>query len=886
MDTVLEWLFPGKWGGLTGVENWSPDLLTTHEPLFVVIAFVMAAVYAALIFLVVYSYRREGEAPARAKAMLAAIRIAVITLIFLVLLRPALVFHWSSPVYDSVVVLIDDSNSMSFKDDYADPNLGSDPNKPSPSAAKLAGFLHSRPGQLNTFSRMGIVRTSLTDANGVLKRLASDHRLVFLRYPSTQPSRAVDEIGDTGDPVLAGGAREPGPGYEKLLKVLADSNGLASTGQETNIVEGLRGGLRAVLPKLRNQEVTGLIHIGDGQVAVEQPTGPLSSAWEGARDSERTIPRFAVMVGDPTPPKTIRVVELQAPPKVRAGMPVEFSTTLSHRHMERQRVTLELYRRDANQPAEQGKLVNTWDVDLTDGDAAEGAQTKGVQRVTWQQDVGEAGAFTYRLQIKPLPNVRGPDEGGKEVNVAVSEGFVKLLLISGDSGKEYQFFTNLLLRDPNSYRVSIWLQNLEPNMTQLGTELRDSKTGVTVSMRIKDLPHTKKELLGGDPNDPNAIGYDAVILYDPEPTEGGFDKKFMQLLDEYVKVHGRGLCYIGSNKHSESALLKTEGHELLSDLLPVVLAPNTLDITDRIGDRPPEAWPVQLTSYGDEHPLMRLEPTQRESGDVWAVLPGLYWSHAVMRVKPGASILAVNSNPLRRTERNEREPLIAVQTVGKGGRVLYIGSDETWRWRSLRDATFYQRFWSNVVTYLTAVERQRITITAGGEKFSPRGPITLEVEAYDRNYEALKDPNFNLEAVEDSNQVRRMITLKAVPGKPGRYAWTLAGKEMLPLGRYTLKPADLTVDDGVARKRIEIAAPAVEYARTEADPRTLETIASRKENFLQIYDIGRLADLIPFKPATVPSKDQRELWDSLLTLLLIVLLLAIEWALRKKYNMA
>jgi hypothetical protein len=47
-----------------------------------------------------------------------------------------------------------------------------------------------------------------------------------------------------------------------------------------------------------------------------------------------------------------------------------------------------------------------------------------------------------------------------------------------------------------------------------------------------------------------------------------------------------------------------------------------------------------------------------------------------------------------------------------------------------------------------------------------------------------------------------------------------------------------------------------------------------------------LADLIPFKPATVPSKDQRELWDSLLTLLLIVLLLAIEWALRKKYNMA
>ena len=66
----------------------------------------------------------------------------------------------------------------------------------------------------------------------------------------------------------------------------------------------------------------------------------------------------------------------------------------------------------------------------------------------------------------------------------------------------------------------------------------------------------------------------------------------------------------------------------------------------------------------------------------------------------------------------------------------------------------------------------------------------------------------------------------------------------------------------------------------------MQNIASRPENFLAIHEIDRLADLVPVDRKTAVREVPWELWDSNLMLLLIVVLLAVEWALRKKYNMA
>ena len=90
----------------------------------------------------------------------------------------------------------------------------------------------------------------------------------------------------------------------------------------------------------------------------------------------------------------------------------------------------------------------------------------------------------------------------------------------------------------------------------------------------------------------------------------------------------------------------------------------------------------------------------------------------------------------------------------------------------------------------------------------------------------------------------------------------------------------------MASKRITIENPRAEARRSEASPATLQTFATRAEFCLRAHEVDRLAELIPAGRLKAAEEKTWELWDSPLTLVLILTLLGIEWILRKKYNMA
>jgi hypothetical protein len=355
-----------------------------------------------------------------------------------------------------------------------------------------------------------------------------------------------------------------------------------------------------------------------------------------------------------------------------------------------------------------------------------------------------------------------------------------------------------------------------------------------------------------------------------------------------VERHGGGLCYIAGNKYS-AAILRSKGpYEVLGGILPVVLGANTNDIIERIGRRRPQAWPVRMTSYGAEHPVTRFGGTAEESARIWQALPGVYWSHPVLKTKPLARTLAVSSNPLRRTARNEPEPLVVAQPFGTG-RVLYVGFDGTWRWRFLRDGYYHRLFWSNVVRYLATLRARHVIITAGGDRFSAGERITIEAEAFDENFTPLKADTFDVEMIDTKTGQGETIVLKAVldkDGEPtGRYKATIRATRKGTF-ELTAMRGDPLAKEKVQSKTIRIELPKAEEVRAEADRATMANIAVRPEHFLEIQDVDRLAELIPPDRKTLVNEVPRELWSSNLMLLLIVLLLTVEWILRKKFNMA
>jgi len=870
LSELWQWLLGIRPAEFAGAGGWHFSFVARYGN-YVNLALIVA--FAALVYLVVRSYRREGDAPWRAKCAPAAIRILIIVLLFAILLQPAIVLRFTRTLYRDVVVLIDDSLSMSFPDRYQDARK----------REKLAGALGVNVDELGRIPRSEIVRRLLARRNGPLAELAKDHPLVLMGFstarPGTEPytqkllDLPVAVASRTGgqDASATTVPAQPPPGGEADSRFGPALAALGADGFETKISAAIRD----ALDKTQGRRIAGIVVVSDGQITADGVGNErLSSALKFARQSN--VPLYAVSVGDPTPAKNLTVAALQAPREVRKDSVAEFTVVLTHRNLDGSSATVRLQQRPAE--GDKGRWKDTGagkSVVLRSGDRSGGLQTVGLLLT-----MAKVGRLAYRAVVDPIEGEDNPQDNAAEAVVTVSEDSIRILLISGDAGWEFQYLRNFLLRQPELYRTSIWQQNADPDVNQ----------AASTGMKLKALPRTAGELIGvrGDKTKP---GYDVVVLYDPQETRNGFDTTFVELLEKFVAEHGGGVCYIAGNKYTQAVLPGRRRLKPLADLLPVVMAPNTINLAERISHARPVAWPVRLTSYGLEHPVTRLGGTDQDTRRVWEVLPGLYWSHPVHRVKPGARVLAVSSNPMRRTADGRLLPLVAGQSVGSG-RVLYVGAEATWRWRYVQEGYYHRRFWARVMRYLSGLRARRVVISTGGEQFSAGEKITIEVKAYDKLYNPLTDKTFLVDMIDTRTGAAESIELPAVDpvGKPGRYKRTIVARrtgtfEITARGTG-LSPVEGGAGEAPVSRRIVIELPQVEARRREANLRIMKTIASRRQNFMTADEIDKLAGLIPAGRLKTTHEVPHDLWDCPLVLIVIVLLMAAEWILRKKHNMA
>jgi len=865
MKQIVTWLLGSDPAELVGEGDWRFGFVASYGNY---VNLLLIVLFLAMAYLIIRSYRREGDNPGPVKASLAAIRLLVCLLVLAVLFRPAIVLRFTRTVYSSVVLLIDDSRSMSFTDRYGDPN----------EQASLAALMGTDKAGLEEVSRTDIVRRVLGRQGGLLAKLAEDHPLILMRFSTDKKGREsyTRPLGLIPGVTASSGAQARGPGKNTSSQPTSTPASprdilarLTSSGYETNLPAALRDSMDSVL----GRRVAGIVMISDGQMTTRGGDDRLADAMACA--NQRGLRVYPVLVGDPTPPKNVSVTGLQAPGQVRRAAHTEFSVVLAHRNLTGQEVRVKLLCR----PADGNHWTDTGIAEAVrlDGEGASGGAaagvSHGVQTVRLAVQPDTVGKFVYRAVVEPHADERNTDDNQAEAPVEVSDEKIRVLLVSGDAGWEFQYIRTFLHRQPELYRLSVWQQDADKDVNQLAS------TG----MKIDRLPRELVELAGSPGGKPYP-GYDVVVLCDPQPTLEGFDENFVKILRTFVEVHGGGLCYVAGAKYSDLVLGSRGSYEALGTLLPVVPAANTGDAVERILYRRPQAWPVRLTDYGIDHPITRLASTAEDSVKLWQILPGIYWSHPVLKTKPLARVLAVSSNPARHTDRNEPEPVLVTQPFGMG-RVLYVGFDETWRWRFVQEGHIHQNFWDNIVRYLASLRAKQVVITAGGDRFSAGSRITIEVEAFDENFNPRKDEAFDVEMVDTRTGVGETIVCKAVADKPGRFKATFRAAKTGVFQLTALK-GDPLRGEKVQGKTIRIDLPKAEALRTEADRATMENFATRPENFMTIDRADKLAELIPDDRKRAVHEVPRELWNSNLMLLLIVVLLTGEWILRKKYNMA
>ena len=109
------------------------------------------------------------------------------------------------------------------------------------------------------------------------------------------------------------------------------------------------------------------------------------------------------------------------------------------------------------------------------------------------------------------------------------------------------------------------------------------------------------------------------------------------------------------------------------------------------GNRDPEPVSVSLTTEGTDHPIMQVLNDPGLNRSLWPLLPPLQWVADSVVAKPGAAVLLAAQNPAK-------TPIVAAHRYG-AGRVFWMGTDESWRWRDRLGERVHQTFWLQVMRW-------------------------------------------------------------------------------------------------------------------------------------------------------------------------------------------
>jgi uncharacterized membrane protein len=636
------------------------------------------------------------------------------------------------------------------------------------------------------------------------------------------------------------------------LEPLADLDQLAARGHATHVGDALA----QALTTHRGRHVTDIVIVSDGR-----SNGGLVPL-EAARSARASgIPVHTLVVGDTRPERNAIVELIEVPPSALEGDEIAVSVRVTGRGTqagERARVVLE---------------------ELSDGGPGDGGEARPVaEEEATLDDVGERVVLfappepggdgrpterRFRVRVPPVSGETLTDDNAVVFTVRITPEKIRVLYVDGYPRWEYRYLKNLLLRADANLEVHCFLLSATPDFPQ---ETTRSLTP------LLEVPTDRKTLLED---------YDVVVLGDVNPYAVSLDprraEEFMLSLREFVE-RGGGLIFLAGQYDNPRAFVRTP----LEELLPV-----QLDATGALtfeGDTTREFRAV-LEDPANPHEVVRLHPDAEVNRALWedeGGLRGFYWYQPVLRAKPGAQTLLRHPS-----DQNAygRFPLL-VAGYFPAGRTLFMGVDETWRWRYRYGDRYHERFWRNAIRWV-ALGRlksgdRRSQLDALRPTYNLDERVTLEARVLDEDYRP-SDRAAQAARLAGPEGEEAALDLTLVEGRPGLYRVTF---EVEDPGLYR---AWIELDgQRSAGAEFEVVLPSRENADPSPDPQTMRAIASMTGGVaLELSQIQRLVAQFPGdEERREPiSSELDDAWDHWGTLLLALALLSAEWILRKRMEL-
>ncbi|MEK6702752.1 MAG: hypothetical protein AABZ53_10850 [Planctomycetota bacterium] len=784
----------------------------------------LIAIAAALAARLAYRNMDGGRI---ARALLASLRVVLLLLIAVLISGPRLSQETQSIEHDWVVVLADRSRSMTV----ADVPIPS----PTPPTAPPSDKRQSRDLQLHN---------ALLASAEMWKQLAADRNVLWLGF-------------DVGAFELAS---DPGAALPSLG---------SAKGRRTNINASIEQAYRLVAAK----PMAGIVLLSDGRTG-DPPTERLIAQLRG-----RQIPVFAVPLGSATPGVDLSVRRADGPAAAFVSDEVPVVVEIQSVGVEgggppQGETKVQLIDKATARVLDEQTVV--WP--QPDVSAKPPDEMKSALTLVAKPDAAGllAGESTWVVKVVgPKPDV-APTNDTTEIRVMLVDRPIRVLYFDGYPRWEYRYLKNLLVRE-KSIRSSALLLAAQRKFIQEGSD------------PIVALPRTAEEWRQ----------YDVVILGDLRPEM--FSAEQLEQLRDHVARDGAGLLWIAGPSSMPGAWRGTAvadlvpfsifgegaagegGRGVRAWLEPVLVhrsaAADRLGVL-RLGDKAEEAWPPMMLDAA--LPWTTLRYAQRIERS---------------RLKPAAETLATAA-PAGADEL-DRSPLIITMRYG-AGRSVYVGTDETWRWRYGRGETLPERFWLPIIRMLArqglAGAGRPAMIEVSPPKAIVDQPVQITVRLLDQSMIDAKPKSIQVRVgmkpetgapagVTPSPIELRLIPQDAGGGQTGIYSATWLPSEP---GSYQVDVIDALLARAGLLAGVDAAYADDEMRTPQTDHALLQSLAEKTSG--AVVNPARLADLATLLPnhevRLLGTPRLEALWDKPVVWVLLMVILALEWAGRRLIRLA
>ncbi len=674
-----------------------------------------------------------------------------------------------------------------------------------------------------------ITIAELAPQQNVIAVVLDDSRSMAIADGSGNLTREATAEKALEDGVLAGLRKKFQVRFYRLDSRVARAATLAEI-QPTAPATHINDGLRQLVTETSDLPIGAVVLLSDGSENSLDGSGDLDLDTIHALRNRR-LPVHTVGFGKEQAAHDIEVNDVRVTSRAMTGSRIPAIITFHQRGYAGSKAVLAI--RDGN------RTLDSHEVTL----GADGATQ--VETVFFSP--GDAGVKSLHFSLGPLANEENVANNAVTRLVAVTDDKRRILYVEGEPRWEYKFIRRAE-DDDKIVQVASMLRTTENKIYRQG---------------IND----PTELANGFPVRPEDLfGYQGIILGSVEA--GYFTPLQQELLREFVDRRGGGLLFLGGRFALGDG---GWGGSSLVDLLPTYL-PNSRNSFHR------DPATVELTAAGSDSPITRLMDDPAKNIDRWKKLTYLMDYQDAGTAKPGAAVLIQMNAGARKL------PLLITQNYGRG-RSAVMATSGTWRWQMgqpLGDPS-HDLFWQQLLRWLVLDSPGQVMVTAANHTLMDDGHIELSANIRDKQYVPAPDAKVTAHLI-GPNGISAIVDMTPAADNPGVFhaAWT-AEKPGSYLAEVTAqKGVEQLGSDTFPFERIDGVA---ENFHTVQNRELLEKLATETGGRYWTPDeLSRLPNEISYSDAGISSRDVKELWNMPIVFLWLLLLMAAEWLLRRKWG--